>query len=116
MVIASSEGGVNIEEVAAETPEAIFYEPIDIKKGITQEQAKKVAQKIVLDNQVAKIADMLMKLYKLFITKDALLIEINPYAEDPEGNCTTLTFWQIFSLFSNSVIFNSLFFGRKVSF
>lgn len=47
MIIASSQGGVNIEDVAAENPDAITYEPIDIAKGITDEQVKGVLQKVL---------------------------------------------------------------------
>ncbi|CAH1960033.1 unnamed protein product [Acanthoscelides obtectus] len=82
VIIASSQGGVNIEEVAAENPDAILYEPIDIIKGLSKEQAEKVAVKVGLEKQKAKTADMLLKMYDLFVKKDALLIEINPYAED----------------------------------
>lgn len=87
VIIASAQGGVNIEDVAAEDPEAIIYEPINIAKGLTIEQAKQVAQKVGLNAEADQIADMLMKMYKLFVEKDALLIEINPYAEDATGNC-----------------------------
>ncbi|XP_057672624.1 succinate--CoA ligase [ADP-forming] subunit beta, mitochondrial-like isoform X1 [Diorhabda carinulata] len=82
VIIASSQGGVNIEEVAAENPDAILYEPIDVMKGLTKEQAEKVAVKVGLESQKAKTADMLLRMYDLFVKKDALLIEINPYAED----------------------------------
>ncbi|KAJ3655279.1 hypothetical protein Zmor_014414 [Zophobas morio] len=82
VIIASSQGGVNIEEVAAENPNAILYEPIDISKGLSKEQAEKVAVKVGLSSQKDKTADMLLKMYDLFCKKDALLIEINPYAED----------------------------------
>ncbi|CAH1109103.1 unnamed protein product [Psylliodes chrysocephalus] len=82
VIIASSQGGVNIEEVAAENPSAILYEPIDIIKGLTKEQAEKIACKAGLEGQKDRTADMLLKMYDLFIKKDALLIEINPYAED----------------------------------
>ncbi|CAG9825542.1 unnamed protein product [Phaedon cochleariae] len=82
VIIASSQGGVNIEEVAAENPDAILYEPIDVMKGLTKEQSEKIAVKVGLQSQKEKTADMLMKMYDLFIKKDALLIEINPYAED----------------------------------
>ncbi|XP_058979965.1 succinate--CoA ligase [ADP-forming] subunit beta, mitochondrial [Musca domestica] len=83
VVIASSQGGVNIEEVAAENPDAIIYEPIDIKKGLTKEQALKVVKKVGLEDKHANdTVDMLQNMYKLFVEKDALLIEINPYAED----------------------------------
>lgn len=46
MIIASSQGGVNIEDVAAENPDAITYEPIDIVKGITPEQVDRVIAKV----------------------------------------------------------------------
>uniref|UniRef100_T1GFE3 ATP-grasp fold succinyl-CoA synthetase-type domain-containing protein n=1 Tax=Megaselia scalaris TaxID=36166 RepID=T1GFE3_MEGSC len=82
VIIASSQGGVNIEEVAAENPDAIIYEPIDIAKGLSKEQAKKVAEKVGLSEQADETAEMLLNMYDLFVKKDALLIEINPYAED----------------------------------
>lgn len=46
VIIASSQGGVSIEDVAAENPDAITYEPIDIKTGITDEQIKRVIKKV----------------------------------------------------------------------
>ncbi|KAL5274279.1 SUCLA2 family protein [Megaselia abdita] len=82
VIIASSQGGVNIEEVAAENPDAIIYEPIDISKGLSKEQACKVAEKVGLGEQAEETATMLLNMYDLFVKKDALLIEINPYAED----------------------------------
>ncbi|CAH1729279.1 unnamed protein product [Chironomus riparius] len=82
VLIASSQGGVNIEEVAAENPEAIIYEPIDINKGLTKDQALKIARTVGLDDHLDTTAQMLLNLYDLFVKKDALLVEINPYAED----------------------------------
>nr|XP_023021577.1 succinate--CoA ligase [ADP-forming] subunit beta, mitochondrial [Leptinotarsa decemlineata] len=82
VIIASSQGGVNIEEVAAENPDAILYEPVDVVKGLSKEQAEKIAVAVGLQSQKSKTADMLLRMYDLFIKKDALLIEINPYAED----------------------------------
>lgn len=87
VVIASSQGGVNIEEVAAENPEAIIYEPIDIIQGITDQQAEKVAVSIGLEKQKAATVQLLKNMYKLFLEKDALLIEINPYAEGEGDQC-----------------------------
>lgn len=56
--------------------------------GLTESQAEKVADKLGLGgDKKAKTIDMLFRLYDLFIKKDALLIEVNPYAEDTEGNC-----------------------------
>lgn len=86
-MIASAHGGVNIEEVAAENPDAIIYEPIDIMKGLSKEQALTVAQKVGMGSQKEQTAEMLLKMYDLFIKKDALLIEINPYAEDAGEKC-----------------------------
>ncbi|CAD0195471.1 unnamed protein product [Chrysodeixis includens] len=80
VIIASSQGGVSIEDVAAENPDAITYEPIDIVKGITQEQIGRVLKKINLETPEA--SDMIKRMYDLFLKKDALLIEVNPYAED----------------------------------
>lgn len=84
VVIASSQGGVNIEEVAAESPDAIVYEPIDIATGLTKEQATKVTKAVGLDDHLDDTVKMLMNLYDLFVKKDALLVEINPYAEDSD--------------------------------
>lgn len=75
-------GGVNIEEVAAENPDAIIYEKIDIQTGLTKDQATKVAKTVGLDDHLESTTQMLLNLYDLFVKKDALLVEINPYAED----------------------------------
>ncbi|XP_067014382.1 succinate--CoA ligase [ADP-forming] subunit beta, mitochondrial [Anabrus simplex] len=85
VLIASSQGGVNIEEVAAENPSAILYEPIDIMQGLSKERAAAVAEKVGLADKKDEIAEMLLKLYNLFLKKDALLIEVNPFAEDTNG-------------------------------
>ncbi|XP_053602039.1 succinate--CoA ligase [ADP-forming] subunit beta, mitochondrial [Plodia interpunctella] len=82
VIIASSQGGVNIEDVAAENPDAITYEPIDIVQGITDEQISRVVKKIGLEENAAEASDVIKKMYDLFCKSDALLIEVNPYAED----------------------------------
>ena len=87
VIIASSQGGINIEEVAAENPDAIIYEPVNIKKGLTAEQAKKIIAKVGLQEHEEQTCKMLMNMYELFVKKDALLIEINPYAEDALEGC-----------------------------
>lgn len=87
VIIASSQGGVSIEDVAAENPDAIIYEPIDINKGIQREQCLKVVTKVGMTGKIKEnTADMLLKMYDLFLKRDALLIEINPYAEDADGS------------------------------
>ncbi|XP_037948496.1 succinate--CoA ligase [ADP-forming] subunit beta, mitochondrial isoform X2 [Teleopsis dalmanni] len=92
VIIASSQGGVNIEDVAASNPEAIVYEPVDIKCGLSEEQAQKVVKAVGLQDHEESTVEMLLNMYKLFIEKDALLIEINPYAEDAlegSGECAS---------------------------
>ncbi|KMZ04789.1 succinate--CoA ligase [ADP-forming] subunit beta, mitochondrial isoform X1 [Drosophila simulans] len=88
VLIASKEGGVDIEEVAASSPDAILYEPIDIGTGLTSEQAEKIVKKVGLggDGEDTHV-QMLLNLYDLFVKKDALLVEINPYAEDAMSGC-----------------------------
>lgn len=98
VLIASSQGGVNIEEVAAENPDAIVYEPIDINKGLSKEQAMKIARTVGLDDHLESTTQMLLNLYDLFCKKDALLVEINPYAEDAGETRKLVTSCLVFSL------------------
>uniref|UniRef100_A0A2K6U5E3 Succinate--CoA ligase [ADP-forming] subunit beta, mitochondrial n=1 Tax=Saimiri boliviensis boliviensis TaxID=39432 RepID=A0A2K6U5E3_SAIBB len=86
VLIGSSHGGVNIEDVAAETPEAIIKEPVDIVEGIKKEQALRLAQKMGFPpNIVDSAAENMVKLYSLFLKYDATMIEINPMVEDSDG-------------------------------
>ncbi|KAN0018373.1 hypothetical protein ACTFIV_002980 [Dictyostelium citrinum] len=86
VMIASPQGGVDIETVAEETPDLIFKEPIDIVKGIRPEQTKNLAEKLGFTGEKAKIAQQQMEnLYQLFIKSDATQVEINPFAETTDG-------------------------------
>ena len=77
--IGSSEGGVNIEEVAKNTPEKIIYEPIDPLCGAQGFQARKIAKVLKLDvAQTKQFTPMLKNLMRLFVEKDLSLLEINP--------------------------------------
>lgn len=64
-----------------------MYEPIDIHKGITKEQADRIAVKLGLQNVKDYISNIIMNLYQMFLKKDALLLEVNPLAEDVNGEC-----------------------------
>ncbi|HTT77607.1 MAG TPA: ATP-grasp domain-containing protein, partial [Candidatus Binataceae bacterium] len=78
-VIASTEGGMEIEEVAAKTPERIITEPIDPVIGLAGFQARKIAFALGLkDKQVGQFGTLLSSLYRAFLETDASLIEINP--------------------------------------
>lgn len=91
VMLASSVGGVNIEEIAAETPEAIITEPIDINKGITDEQARRVAEKLGFsDTSVDEAMNMIKRLYDTFLNNNAVMLEINPFVEDTTGRVLCL--------------------------
>jgi len=82
VLVASSQGGMDIETVAAENPSAIITHSVDIHKGLLHKDAVELAKKIGFSpNCVEEAADTFMKLYKLFIEKDATMVEINPMAE-----------------------------------
>ncbi|MBB4036979.1 succinyl-CoA synthetase beta subunit [Dysgonomonas hofstadii] len=87
ILMMSAEGGMDIEEVAATTPEKIYKFPIDPLIGIPGYLARKFAFYLFKDvAQVNQMASILQKLYKLFVDKDASLAEINPLVLTGEGN------------------------------
>jgi succinyl-CoA synthetase beta subunit len=90
-LMASAEGGVNIEEVAAETPEKIFFEAVDPVVGLTAFQARKVAFKLGFEiAQVKQAVPLLINLYKSFVETDCSLLEINPLVLTKEGDLLCL--------------------------
>jgi succinyl-CoA synthetase beta subunit len=90
-LIASSEGGMDIEEVAHSTPEKIITEYIDPLTGLSAEQATKIANAIGLPaDSTAQAVDVFQKLYKCYMDTDASLVEINPLNRDSKGNIIAL--------------------------
>ncbi len=89
--IASSEGGMDIEEVAHSTPEKIVTEFIDPLTGLGAEQAKRIADAIGLPaNSTAQAIDIFQKLYACYMATDASLVEINPLNRDSKGGLIAL--------------------------
>jgi len=85
-LIVSSQGGMDIETVAKETPDAIFVQPIDIKIGPTPDQTRKAAERMGFSaNKIQEAQDQMKKLYDFFIKYDCSLLEINPIAETSDG-------------------------------
>jgi succinyl-CoA synthetase beta subunit len=79
MMIASSEGGMDIEEVAATKPEALIREKIDPTTGLRQYQARKIAYRLGLKGDTIRMAGKIMhQLCDLFLKSDCSLAEINP--------------------------------------
>jgi len=90
-LMASAEGGMDIEEVAAKTPEKLFFEAIDPVVGLTAFQSRKVAFKLGFAiAQVKQAVPLLMNLYKAFVETDCSLLEINPLVLTGEGNLICL--------------------------
>ena len=86
VLLASSEGGMEIEKVAADFPEKIVKEYIDSSVGLTKEQAKDVVVKLNMDEKVREKAEkVLLGLWKAFKEKDCSLLEINPLIVTKEG-------------------------------
>ena len=85
-IIASEEGGVEIEVVAAETPEKIIKETIDPRVGLQGFQARKMAFALNLPKELIRDATKLISgLYRLFLSTDASLAEINPLVITKDG-------------------------------
>ncbi|CAN7203286.1 ADP-forming succinate--CoA ligase subunit beta [Pseudorhodoferax sp. LjRoot39] len=89
--IASSEGGMDIEEVAHSTPEKIITVFADPKEGLTDAQAKEIADGIGMPaDSTAQTVDILKKLYTCYMETDASLVEINPLNRDSKGKVIAL--------------------------
>ncbi|KAF5382895.1 hypothetical protein D9757_006295 [Collybiopsis confluens] len=86
VLVASAQGGMNIEEVAAKDPSAIITTPINFETGITKPEALAVAAKLGFKEGAAdEAADIFINLYRIFKDKDATQIEINPMAQTKDG-------------------------------
>ncbi|AVO33458.1 ADP-forming succinate--CoA ligase subunit beta [Ottowia oryzae] len=89
--IASSEGGMDIEEVAHSTPEKIIKVFVDPLVGFTQQEGEELAKGIGMPaDSVAQFVDVCQKLYKCYMDTDASLVEINPLNRDSKGNIIAL--------------------------
>lgn len=90
-LMASEEGGTEIEEVAAKTPEKIFKETIDPVVGLSPYQARRIAFNINIQKEsINKAAKFLISLYNVFIEKDCSIVEINPLVTTGEGEVLAL--------------------------
>jgi succinyl-CoA synthetase beta subunit len=91
MIIASTAGGMDIEEVAEKTPEKIFREPIHPLLGLQSYQTRKLAAALDLKGPLAgQAAKLFTAMYKLFIERDCSMIEVNPLVVTPDGRLLAL--------------------------
>jgi len=90
-VMASSEGGMDIEEVAAETPEKLLKVFVDPATGLTAEDAEQLARGIgIPEEAIAEAVDQFQKLYQAYWETDASLAEINPLILTGDGHIRAL--------------------------
>ncbi|MFZ5711079.1 MAG: ADP-forming succinate--CoA ligase subunit beta [Pseudomonadota bacterium] len=90
-LVASTEGGMSIEEVAHETPEKILTFGIDPATGIQPFHGRRVAFALDLEGkQVKQCVDLVARLYRLFVERDAEMIEINPLVVTGDGDLKCL--------------------------
>jgi succinyl-CoA synthetase beta subunit len=97
VLIASREGGVEIETIAHERPDAIIKQPLDPLRGLTAYDAREVAIKLgFVGKQIGQAADIMIKLAKCYVEKDCTIAEINPLvitppdAKNPDGRVIAL--------------------------
>ena len=85
------EGGVEIEVVAEQNPEALAKIPVDANEGCTPEKAAEIVAAAKFPAEVAdQVAEVLQKLWKVFIAEDALLVEVNPLIKSGDGKIIAL--------------------------
>ncbi|GJF24537.1 ADP-forming succinate--CoA ligase subunit beta [Streptomyces sp. HO565] len=87
LAIASAEGGMEIEEVAAERPEAVARIPVDPAEGVTTARAAQIASAAGLPPQAV---DVLVRLWQVLVREDALLVEVNPLVRTAQGGIVAL--------------------------
>ncbi|MGH3857724.1 MAG: ADP-forming succinate--CoA ligase subunit beta [Pseudonocardiaceae bacterium] len=86
LAMASVQGGMDIEEVAAKAPEALAKVPVDPVSGVDAAKAAEIVQAAAFPAEVARaVADTVLKLWDVFVAEDATLVEVNPLIRDPRG-------------------------------
>ncbi|MCQ8189223.1 ADP-forming succinate--CoA ligase subunit beta [Streptomyces rugosispiralis] len=91
LAMASVEGGVEIEVVAEQNPDALAKIPVDAIEGVTQEKAAEIVAAAKFPAEIAdQVVAVLQKLWTVFINEDALLVEVNPLVKTEDGKIIAL--------------------------
>ncbi|SCK15800.1 succinyl-CoA synthetase beta subunit [Streptomyces sp. WMMB 714] len=91
LAMASVEGGVEIEEVAATKPEALAKIPVDAIEGVTEAKAREIAEAAKFPAELTdQVVNVLQKLWDVFIREDATLVEVNPLVKTGDGKVIAL--------------------------
>ena len=91
LAMASAEGGMEIEQLAVERPEALARVPVDATKGVDIAKAREIAAAAKMPADVSeKVAEILVQLWETFVVSDATLVEVNPLVKTPGGEILAL--------------------------
>ena len=91
LAMASYEGGMEIEQLAVERPDALARVPVDAIKGVDQDKAREIATAAKFPAElIDPVADVLVKLWDTFVGTDATLVEVNPLAKVGDGSVVAL--------------------------
>jgi succinyl-CoA synthetase beta subunit len=91
LAMCSAEGGMEIEQLAVERPEALARIPVDPIAGVDRAKAAEIVAQGKIPAEVAdQAADAIVKLWETFVSEDATLVEVNPLVRDPQGNVVAL--------------------------
>lgn len=87
VIVASPDGGVDIEEVAEKTPDRILKTPVDINSGLDEETSMRISSFLGFTSpeMQKQCSEQIQRLYKMFVEVDCLQLEVNPLAETPDG-------------------------------
>jgi succinyl-CoA synthetase beta subunit len=86
LAMASREGGMEIEQLAVERPDALARIPVDALDGIDAAKAAEIVAAAKFPAEVAdQVADVIVKLWDVFVAEDATLVEVNPLVKTPDG-------------------------------
>jgi succinyl-CoA synthetase beta subunit len=86
LIIACAEGGTSIEDLAESHPEKIIKVPVDLSKGISDADVAKVVAGLTVSGDREAAGEQIRNLYNLFVDRDCTMVEVNPLAEDVDGN------------------------------
>src|SRR5690242_6375086 len=91
LAMASREGGMEIEELAVERPDALARVPVDALKGIDEAKAREIVAAGKFPADVAdRVAEVVVKLWDVFVQEDATLVEVNPLVKTEDGDVIAL--------------------------
>jgi succinyl-CoA synthetase beta subunit len=91
LAMASAEGGMEIEQLAVERPEALAKVPVDAIKGVDETKAREIVAAAKIPADVAdEVTQVLVSLWQVFIEEEATLVEVNPLVKTPDGRIVAL--------------------------